>query len=73
MTACVRDYALDMYKLSTKITRREATIEGRTGGQMLSQLLCPVLLALDEQRQAVDVCIGGEESRQTFALVEKVR
>ena len=70
-------YTLDMYKLSTMTTERNAKKAGaevvkQVASPLLSGMLYPLLQALDEEYLHVDCQFGGVDQRKIFTLAEKV-
>lgn len=71
-----REYSLDMYKLTTITTERNAKKAGaevvkQTESPCLSGMLYPLLQALDEEYLHVDAQFGGVDQRKIFTLAEK--
>lgn len=71
-----REYSLDMYKLTTITTERNAKKAGaevvkQTESPCLSGMLYPLLQALDEEYLKVDAQFGGVDQRKIFTLAEK--
>lgn len=71
-----KEYSLDMYKLTTMTTERNAKKAGaevvkQVASPLLSGMLYPLLQALDEQYLGVDAQFGGVDQRKIFALAEK--
>jgi tyrosyl-tRNA synthetase len=69
-------YTLDMYKLSSIMTIRNAKKAGaevvkQVDNPLLSGLQYPLLQALDEEYLNVDVQFGGIDQRKIFALCEE--
>jgi tyrosyl-tRNA synthetase len=70
-----REYTLDMYKLTTVTTERNAKKAGadvvkQTESPCLSGMLYPLLQALDEEYLKVDAQFGGVDQRKIFTLSE---
>jgi len=71
-----KEYSLDMYKLTTITTERNAKKAGaevvkQTESPCLSGMLYPLLQALDEEYLHVDAQFGGVDQRKIFTLAEK--
>ena len=72
-----REYSLDMYKLSTLCTERNAKKAGaevvkQVASPLLSGMLYPLLQALDEEYLHCDAQFGGVDQRKIFTLAEKL-
>lgn len=71
-----REYSLDMYKLTTLTSERNAKKAGaevvkQVESPFLSGMLYPLLQALDEQYLEVDIQFGGIDQRKIFIFAEK--
>ncbi|RKP16865.1 tyrosyl-tRNA synthetase, cytoplasmic, partial [Rozella allomycis CSF55] len=71
-----KEYVLDVYKLSSLCTLRDAQKAGtevvkQVSNPLLSGLLYPGLQALDEEYLKVDAQFGGVDQRKIFMLAEK--
>lgn len=71
-----REYTLDVYRLSSVMTERDAKKAGaevvkQVEHPLLSGLLYPGLQALDEEYLKVDAQFGGVDQRKIFTLAEK--
>lgn len=71
-----REYSLDMYKLTTITTERNAKKAGaevvkQVDSPCLSGMLYPLLQALDEEYLKVDAQFGGVDQRKIFTLAER--
>jgi tyrosyl-tRNA synthetase len=69
-------YTLDMYRLTTMTTERNAKKAGaevvkQVSSPLLSGMLYPLLQALDEEYLKVDAQFGGVDQRKIFTLAEK--
>jgi tyrosyl-tRNA synthetase len=69
-------YTLDMYRLSSKTSERNAKKAGaevvkQVDNAPLSGLLYPLLQALDEEYLHVDAQFGGLDQRKIFVLAEE--
>jgi len=68
---------LDLIKLSGKVTdvrakRAGSDVVKQSASSPLSNLLYPLLQALDEEHLHVDAQFGGLDQRKIFALAEEV-
>ena len=68
-----REYNLDMYKLMSKMSLRDATKAGtevvkQTKNPKMASLLYPGLQALDEEYLKVDAQFGGVDQRKIFTM-----
>jgi tyrosyl-tRNA synthetase len=71
-----REYALDVYKLSSVVTEHDAKKAGaevvkQVDHPLLSGLLYPGLQALDEEYLECDAQFGGVDQRKIFTYAEK--
>lgn len=71
------EYTLDMYRLTTITTERNAKKAGaevvkQVESPLLSGMLYPLLQALDEEYLQVDAQFGGVDQRKIFTFAEKV-
>jgi len=71
-----REYTLDVYKLCSVTTERNAMHAGaevvkQVASPFMSGLLYPLLQALDEQYLGVDAQFGGVDQRKIFAFAEE--
>lgn len=71
-----REYSLDMYKLTTLTTERNAKKAGaevvkQVDSPLLSGMLYPLLQALDEEYLHVDAQFGGVDQRKIFTFAER--
>eukprot|EP00727_Mastigamoeba_balamuthi_P012409 m51a1_g7791 putative tyrosine--trna cytoplasmic (574) ;mRNA; r:9660-12673 len=71
-----RDFTLDVYRFSSKVTEHDAKKAGaevvkQVEHPLLSGLLYPCLQALDEQYLNVDAQFGGVDQRKIFTFAEK--
>eukprot|EP01105_Mastigella_eilhardi_P007254 TRINITY_DN18757_c0_g1_i1.p1 TRINITY_DN18757_c0_g1~~TRINITY_DN18757_c0_g1_i1.p1 ORF type:complete len:600 (+),score=200.36 TRINITY_DN18757_c0_g1_i1:65-1801(+) len=71
-----REFTLDVYKLSSKVSQHDAKKAGaevvkQTENPILSGLMYPLLQALDEVYIGVDAQFGGADQRKIFALAEE--
>lgn len=69
------DYTLDLYKLSTLTTERNAKKAGadvvkQVESPLLSSMIYPLLQTLDEQYLHVDAQFGGVDQRKIFTYAE---
>ena len=72
----IREYTLDMYRLSSTVTEHDAKKAGaevikQVASPLLSGLLYPGLQVLDEQYLGVDAQFGGVDQRKIFTFAEK--
>lgn len=71
-----KEYTLDMYRLTSMTTERNAKKAGaevvkQVDNALLSGMLYPLLQALDEQYLGVDCQFGGVDQRKIFAFAEE--
>jgi tyrosyl-tRNA synthetase len=71
-----KKYTLDMYRLTSLVTERNAKKAGtevvkQVDNPLLSGLLYPLLQALDEEYLGVDAQFGGVDQRKIFMFAEK--
>jgi len=71
-----REYTLDVYRLSSVVTERDAKKAGaevvkQVESPLLSGLLYPGLQALDEEYLKVDAQFGGVDQRKIFTFAEE--
>ncbi|MES1904571.1 MAG: hypothetical protein MHPSP_000607 [Paramarteilia canceri] len=71
----VGEFTLDMYKLATETTIRNASKAGdavvkQVSSPLLSSTLYPILQCLDEKYLQVDAQFGGVDQRKIFTLAE---
>ena len=71
-----REYNLDVYKLSSMVTERDAKKAGaqvvkQVDSPLLSGLLYPLLQGLDEHYLGVDCQFGGVDQRKIFTFSEE--
>ncbi|EFX79630.1 hypothetical protein DAPPUDRAFT_304445 [Daphnia pulex] len=71
-----KQYTLDMYRLSSLVTERDAKKAGaevvkQVGNPLLSGLMYPGLQALDEEYLKVDAQFGGVDQRKIFTYADK--
>jgi len=66
-----REYTMDMYRMSALVTTEHTSKAGAevvkmTESPLMSNLLYPILQALDEQYLGVDIQFGGRDQRKIF-------
>jgi tyrosyl-tRNA synthetase len=71
-----REYTMDMYKMSALVTTEHtkkagAEVVKMTSAPLMSNLLYPILQALDEQYLDVDVQFGGVDQRKIFMFARE--
>lgn len=72
---CGKDYALDLYRVSAQVTCKEsgeAVTDFLKDPSLLSALLIPDMLALDEKHNKVDIHFGCASLVPLFQFAEKV-
>lgn len=72
----LREYTLDVYRLSSIVTEHDAKKAGaevvkQVSNPLLSGLLYPGLQTLDEHHLKVDAQFGGVDQRKIFTFAEK--
>ena len=72
-----KDYTMDMYRLHTMISVRDAQHAGaqvvkQTANPMMTGLMYPTLQALDEQYLDVDAQLGGVDQRKIFTFAQEI-
>lgn len=76
MVFFLREYTLDLYRLTSLVTEHDAKKAGaevvkQVSNPLLSGLLYPGLQALDEIHLKVDAQFGGIDQRKIFTFSEK--
>jgi tyrosyl-tRNA synthetase len=71
-----KDYTLDVYKMSAVVTSEHTTKAGaevvkQVKNPLMSNLLYPILQALDEQHLDVDCQFGGVDQRKIFMFARE--
>lgn len=71
-----REYTLDVYKMSALVTTEMTTKAGaevvkQTDHPLMSNLLYPILQALDEEYLKVDIQFGGLDQRKIFMFARE--
>lgn len=66
-----RDFTLDVYKMSVKVTTGDTTRAGaevvkQQTNPLMSNLLYPIMQALDEEHLGCDIQFGGVDQRKIF-------